>query len=139
MAPTPKKPAAAKAAAKPARAKPAAKPAATAAAAKKVDDTPVVRVRGPSLRIKGLVDHVTEATGVKKKDVKAVVEATLAALGDALGRSEELNLPGFGRSRVARTVEKDGASHLTLKIRRGPHKKRENNDNDALADDGEDS
>ena len=27
--------------------------------------------------------------------------------------------------RIARTAEKDGASHLTLKVKRGPHKKKE--------------
>lgn len=100
---------------------------------------PAVRTRGPSLRIKGLVDRVVEATGGKKKAVKEVVEATLTALGDALSRGEELNLPGFGKTRIARSTEKDGASHMTLKVRRGPHKKRDPDDNDPLAEDGEDS
>jgi nucleoid DNA-binding protein len=102
-------------------------------------DAPAVRTRGPSLRIKGLVDRVVEATGGKKKAVKEVVEATLTALGDALSRGEELNLPGFGKTRIARSTEKDGASHMTLKVRRGPHKKRDPDDNDPLAEDGEDS
>ena len=83
------------------------------------------RVKGPTLRIKDLVDRVAEATGGKKKGVKEMVEATLTALGDSLAKGEDFNLPGFGRSRVARTVEKDGNSMLTLKVRRGPHKKKD--------------
>lgn len=95
------------------------------------------RVKGPSVRIKTLVDRVTEATGGKKKGVKEIVEATLTALGDALAKGEELNLPGFGRTRIARTSEKDGASMMTLKVRRAPHKPKVAKQ--ALADDEDDS
>ena len=83
------------------------------------------RVKGPTLRIKDLVDRVAEATGGKKKGVKEMVEATLTVLGESLSKGEDLNLPGFGRSRVARSIEKDGGSLMTLKVRRGPHKKKD--------------
>jgi len=86
---------------------------------------PVARVKGPVLKIKDLVSRVAGATGGKKQNVKEVVEATLAALGDALAKGEDLNLPGLGRTRIARTAEKDGASLMTLKVRRGAHKKKE--------------
>ena len=99
---------------------------------------PAARLRGPSLRIKGLVDRVAATTGGKRKEVKQTVEATLTALGDALAGGEELNLPGFGRIRVARSAQRDGASHMTLKVKRGPHKKRDNDETEPLADDGED-
>jgi nucleoid DNA-binding protein len=99
------------------------------------------RVKGPTLRIKSLVDRVSEATGGKKKGVKEIVEATLAAIGDALGKGEELNLPGFGRTRIARTAEKGGASMMTLKIRRAPHRPKGDAKDAkvALADDEDDS
>jgi DNA-binding protein HU-alpha len=83
------------------------------------------KVKAPSLRIKTLVDRVVETTGGKKKGVKEIVEATLNALGEALSKGEDLNLPGLGRTRIARSTEKDGAAHMTLKVRRGPHKKKE--------------
>ena len=95
------------------------------------------RVKAPSLRIKDLVTRVSEATGGKRKGVKELVEATLHAVGDALARGEDLNLPGIGRTRIARTAEKDGASLMTLKVRRAPHRPKAAKE--ALADDGEDS
>ena len=98
------------------------------------DSSPAAaRVKGPVLRIKDLVDRVAEATGGKKKGVKEMVEATLTALGESLAKGEDFNLPGFGRTRIARTVEKDGASMMTLKVRRGPHKKKDSAE--PLADD----
>lgn len=93
--------------------------------------------RGPSLRIRDLVTRVTEATGGKRKDVKEMVEATLKALGDAMAAGEDMNLPGFGRTRITRSAEKDGASHLTMKVKRGPH--RTKHVDEPLAEDGEDS
>jgi nucleoid DNA-binding protein len=69
------------------------------------------------MRLKDLIDHVTAASGFKKKDVKLVVEATLAHIGDALHKGESMTLAGFGRLRVVRTAaEGDGA--VTLKLRK---------------------
>lgn len=100
------------------------------------DTPPVARVKGPTLKIKDLVTRVAEASGGKRKGVKEIVEATLAALGDALSKGEDLNLPGLGRTRIARTAEKDGGSLMTLKVRRGAHKKKEAKE--ALAEDEDD-
>lgn len=52
---------------------------------------------GPILRKKELVDTVVTRSGLKKKDVKPVVESMLAVMGEALGDNRELNLPPFGR------------------------------------------
>lgn len=52
---------------------------------------------GPVLRKKELVDTVVTRSGLKKKDVKPVVESMLAVMGEALGDNRELNLPPFGR------------------------------------------
>ncbi len=97
------------------------------------------KVKAPSLKIKELVTRVTAATGGKKKGVKEIVEATLRELGEALSRGEEPNLPGFGRTRIARSAEKDGASMMTLKVKRGAHRKHSEAGKDPLAEDGEDS
>ena len=97
---------------------------------------PTKAAKAPSLKLKVLLDRVAEATGGKKKGLREIVEATLTAVGEALSRGEDLNLPGLGRTRVARSAEKDGASPMTLKVRRGAHKKKEAKE--PLADEGDD-
>ncbi len=67
------------------------------------------------LRLKDLVDKVEETSGVKKQDVKKVVEAALIQLGLALKTGEGLNLAGLGRMRVVKTGDDGGA--MTLKLR----------------------
>lgn len=73
--------------------------------------------RGTALRLPVLVDRVAEVTGGKKKAVKEIVEATLSALGAALSKGEELNLPGLGKVRVVKSADKDGRAMMTLKLR----------------------
>ena len=73
--------------------------------------------RAVALKLRELVGRVVEATGGKKKGVKEIVEATLTALGSALTKGEELNLPGVGKVRVAKSVDKEGRSMMTLKVR----------------------
>ena len=68
------------------------------------------------LRLKDLVDLVSAATGGKKKGVKEIVEATLGQMGAALQKGESLNLPGFGKVRVARQGNEAGGA-MTLKLR----------------------
>jgi len=70
-----------------------------------------------TLRLKTLVERVVASTGGKKKGVKEVVEATLAQLGLALKNGEMLNLPEFGKVRVAKLQGKEPGSAMTLKLR----------------------
>ena len=73
-----------------------------------------------ALKKRELVERVAALSGGKKKSVKDVVEATLAVLGEALEKGEELILPPFGKAKVNRS--KDGAAGsklLTVKLRRG--------------------
>ena len=73
---------------------------------------------GPAtLRLKELVDRVTAATGGKKKAVREIVEATLTQLGLALHKGEMLNLPAFGKVRVAKAQGAAPGSAMTLKLR----------------------
>lgn len=69
-----------------------------------------------ALKLKVLIDRVTEASGAKRQDVKPVVEATLIQLGEALARGEAMNLPGFGHLRVSRKATAETPS-MTLKLR----------------------
>lgn len=88
---------------------PAAKPAVVAA--------PKSVILGPELRKKELIDDVVARSGIKKKDAKPVIEAMLAALGDALAEKRELVLPPFGKLKVRREKDMPNARVLTAKIR----------------------
>lgn len=81
---------------------------------------------GGALKLRELVARVVEATGAKKKGARELVEATLVQLGEALAKGEELNLPGVGKVRVARSGDKEGRSVMVLKVRgAGAAKKKE--------------
>jgi DNA-binding protein HU-alpha len=73
--------------------------------------------KATALKLRELVDRVVGATGAKKKVARELVEATLAQLGEALAKGEELNLPGVGKVRVAKSADKAGRSLMTLKVR----------------------
>lgn len=72
-------------------------------------------VAATDMRLKDLLDQVTRASGFKKKDVKLVVEATLARMATALQQGQSMNLTGLGRLRVVRPAVDGGA--MTLKLR----------------------
>ena len=138
------KPAAAKTGPKTPGARAAAKPARKAAAKAEVmvDGTaPAEAKTDLSLRLKALVDGVAETSGVKKKDVKTVVEAALAQIGAALARGANVNLPGLGHLRVARKGTAESPS-MTLKLRqgeggKGKGKASDTADKEALAEDSD--
>lgn len=94
---------------------PAAKP--TVAVLPAVPDTSPA-AKGPMLKKKDLIDRVVAAVGGKKKGVKEIVEATLAAIGDALSKGEDLNLPPLGRAHVNRQRDLDGGEMMMVKLRR---------------------
>lgn len=68
------------------------------------------------LRLKSLVDTISESSGIKRQDVKTVIEATLLQIGAALKNGESLNLAGLGRIRVAKAATEEGGA-MTLKLR----------------------
>ena len=94
-----------------------------------------------SLRLKGLLDGVSETSGAKKKDVKTIVEAALVQIGAALARGESVNLPGLGHLRVARKGTAESPS-MTLKLRQGDGSKGKGksaaaDDKESLAEDSD--
>jgi nucleoid DNA-binding protein len=100
-----------------ARRKPATKPAEADAPVESTTAAPASG-GGNAMRLKDLVDRVAASTGGKKKDVKEIVEATLTQMGLALQKGEMLNLPEFGKVRVARATGTGPGSAMTLKLRR---------------------
>lgn len=69
------------------------------------------------LRKKELFELVVERSGMKKKDVKPVVEAMLAVLGDAFAEQREMNLQPLGKFKVQRGKELHDGRALVLKLR----------------------
>ena len=87
--------------------------------------------KGGTLKLKELIEQVAGATGGRKPEVKATIEATLAALGEALATGKSLAVPPLGKLRVV----KNKGPALTLKLRLADGAKAAGL---ALADDGED-
>ncbi|KGJ03496.1 DNA-binding protein [Paracoccus halophilus] len=70
------------------------------------------------LQKRQLLAHVARRTGLRSADIKPVVEATLAELGDAIAGGMTLALPPLGRARVSRSIDRSGAEIITLRLRR---------------------
>jgi hypothetical protein len=125
---------------KPAKPAKAAKPGAKAKSAAEAAAKPTLTVvkaaapaaKGAVVKLKDLIESVAGSTGGKKPEVKAVVEATLSALGEALATGKSLAVPPLGKLRVV----KNKGPALTLKLRLADGAKAAGL---ALADDGEDS
>ena len=134
--------------ARPVAPKPAAAPKVPSAAPAMAPAKPVLRAVGapltapsgddvPTLRKKELFDRVVKVSGVKKKDAKAVVEATLKVLGDALTAGEELILPPLGKAKINRQKDLGNGEMMVIKLRRRNADGGDNgpDDKDTLADD----
>ncbi len=115
---TPKKAAAKKTTAKPAKAtasKVAAKPAAAPKAT--VVETVKPKVAAAPVKKPELIERVMSETGMKKKDVKPVVEAMLHVLGRALVQGEELIVPPLGKVMVKNSKDLANATVMNIKVR----------------------
>ncbi|THH39215.1 DNA-binding protein [Aliishimia ponticola] len=69
------------------------------------------------MRKKDLIDAVVERSGHKRRDVKAVIENTLAVLGEALAEDREMNLPPFAKLKVQRVKQQQSARVIVAKLR----------------------
>ncbi|WP_299693470.1 HU family DNA-binding protein [uncultured Tateyamaria sp.] len=74
-------------------------------------------VAGPALRKKELLDTVALKTGMKRSEVKKVVEATLATMGLALQDSRDLNLQPFGTVKINRERKLPDGKVVAARIR----------------------
>ncbi|MGL4311542.1 MAG: HU family DNA-binding protein [Paracoccaceae bacterium] len=121
-------------------ARPTEKPARTSSKASETTSPPdeggTAAPSAGTLRARELVAQVSAATGSKKPQVREIVEATLAAMGNALAEGRALNLPPFGKAHVTRTKDRGGAEVMVLKLRRGTAKAAAAEQTEALADAG---
>ena len=83
----------------------------------RVVDAPQPVIVGPMMRKKELIETVVERSGMKKKDVKPVVEMMLTVLGEAIGDNRELNLPPLGRMKIRREKTLPNGRMVVAKIR----------------------
>jgi nucleoid DNA-binding protein len=119
-------------------AKPAPKPAAKAAPAELAKTAaPLVKVKANTLKIKDVLEQVATSQGGKKKGMKEVVEATLTALGAAFARGDAVNLPGFGRARVAQVEDAAAGKPATIKLKSGTATGQKQGKKQGLADLGD--
>ena len=104
-----------------AKAKPTPKPAkaakAPAAPKAKVVETIQPVIAAAPIKKPELVDRVIAETGMKKKDVKPVVEGMLAVLGRALRDGEEITAQPMGKLMIKKSKDLPNAKVLTLKLR----------------------
>ena len=90
------------------------------------------------LRVKDLIERVASASEQNRKEVRLIVEATLAEIGKALAGGESLNLPPLGKVRIANQRSDETGLMMTLKLRRNAEKKPGKNDEkEPLAEVGE--
>ncbi|WP_223274698.1 HU family DNA-binding protein [Tateyamaria sp. syn59] len=90
-----------------------------------VVDAPTPVVSGPMMRKKELVEAVVARSGLKKKDVKPAVEATLAVLGEALKEGRSMNLEPMGKVKINREKKLASGRMMVARIRQREPKLRD--------------
>ena len=78
------------------------------------DDPGTARV----LQKRQFLNAVAQRSGLRSAQIKEVVEATLAELGEAIASGQTLALPPLGRARVNRQKDVSGAEVIILRLRR---------------------
>lgn len=78
------------------------------------DDPGTARV----LQKRQFLNAVAQRSGMRPAQIKDVVEATLAELGDAIASGQTLALPPLGRARVNRQKDLSGSEVIILRLRR---------------------
>lgn len=78
------------------------------------DDPGTARV----LQKRQFLSAVAHRAGMRNAQVKPIVEATLAELGDAIAAGQTLALPPLGRARINRQRDVSGSEVITLRLRR---------------------
>ncbi|MTH33666.1 DNA-binding protein [Paracoccus limosus] len=70
------------------------------------------------LQKRQFLNAVALRSGLRPAQIKEVVEATLAELGDAIASGQTLALPPLGRARVNRQKDVSGSEVIVLRLRR---------------------
>lgn len=89
---------------------------ATPAAPAVVAETVMTEV-GPEMKKQELIDKVVRRTGMKRRDVKPMVEAMLGVLGEAIREGRALNVEPLGKMKVNRVKQVNAKRISVLKLR----------------------
>lgn len=65
------------------------------------------------MNTKELAQKVADIQGVSEKDARAIIAAAFDTIAEAMSRSEEVNLPGFGKFRRKETPARPGRNPAT--------------------------
>ena len=72
---------------------------------------------------KALVDKVAKKTGIKKKDVKKIIDATIDTIIETLTKGEKVQLVGFGSFEVRKAAARKGVNPQTKEPIQIPERK----------------
>ena len=70
------------------------------------------------LQKRQLVSRIAQRVGRGNSEIRPIVEATLAELGEAISAGQTLALPPLGRARISRQRDVSGAEVIILRLRR---------------------
>lgn len=70
------------------------------------------------LQKRQLVARIAQRAGRRNAEVRDIVDATLAELGEAISAGQTLALPPLGRARISRQKDVSGAEVIVLRLRR---------------------
>jgi len=70
------------------------------------------------LQKRQFLNRIAQRTGQRSADIRDIVEATLAELGDAIAAGQTLALPPLGRARINRQKDISGSEVIVLRLRR---------------------
>ena len=70
------------------------------------------------LQKRQFLSAVAQRSGMRSAQIKDIVEATLAELGDAIAAGQTLALPPLGRARINRQRDVSGSEVIILRLRR---------------------
>ncbi len=87
---------------------------------------------------KDIYDHVTIATGLRKREVREAIDATFAFMFETLSAGKDVHCPPLGKIRVISKGEGDNAKVMyRLNIRKAGKAKSEDAPDENAADDAE--
>lgn len=78
--------------------------------------------RAPEMKKNDLIERIIAKNGMKRKDVKPLVETMLSVLGEAIGNGETLNLQPMGKLVIKKTKDMPNATVNVCRIRRSKSK-----------------
>lgn len=70
------------------------------------------------LQKRQFLSRIAHRAGMRNAEVRDIVEATLAELGEAIAAGQTLALPPLGRARINRQRDANGTEVIVLRLRR---------------------